>query len=122
MAAWGSSRQRHRQQHRQLLLQDDLGDTDIMAYSAMNAGGDDEDTIFSSGGAIMDALEQKAPGIKKDALSQEKSKQITKLKSSTTVKGVSKINFKVEPVVVKGNKIVSKAIGQNMLAQQAKKN
>ena len=64
MAARGSSRQRHRQQHRQLLQQDDLGDTDIMAYSAMTAGADDETTVFSSGGAIMDALEQKAPVIK----------------------------------------------------------
>lgn len=72
MAAWGRSRQQH--QHRQLLQQDDLGDTDIMAYSAINAGGDDDDTVFSSGGAIMDALEQKAPGTKKEFLSQKAKK------------------------------------------------
>ena len=36
---------------------DDLNDSDIMAYSAVNAGADEgDDSIFSSGGAIMDAL------------------------------------------------------------------
>jgi len=36
---------------------DDLNDSDIMAYSAVNAPADEgEDSIFSSGGAIMDAL------------------------------------------------------------------
>lgn len=42
------------------LSKDDLNDSDIMAYSAINA--DDEagdDSAFSSGGAIMDALAQK---------------------------------------------------------------
>jgi len=42
---------------------DDLNDSDIMAYSAVNAGAEDgEDSIFSSGGAIMDALNKKDPG------------------------------------------------------------
>jgi hypothetical protein len=38
---------------------DDLNDEDIMAYSSLNSNGaDDDDTpAFSSGGAIMDALE-----------------------------------------------------------------
>jgi len=36
---------------------DDLNDSDIMAYSAKDAGADEgDDSIFSSGGAIMDAL------------------------------------------------------------------
>ena len=36
---------------------DDLNDSDIMAYSAVNAPAEEgEDSIFSSGGAIMDAL------------------------------------------------------------------
>lgn len=35
-----------------------MNDSDIMAYSAVNAGEDaGDDSIFSSGGAIMDALE-----------------------------------------------------------------
>ena len=34
-----------------------MNDSDIMAYSAVNAGDDaGDDSIFSSGGAIMDAL------------------------------------------------------------------
>jgi len=28
-----------------------------MAYSTINSGGEDDEAIFSSGGAIMDALE-----------------------------------------------------------------
>ena len=80
MAAWGRSRQQH--QHRQLLQQDDLGDTDIMAYSAMNAGGDDDDTVFSSGGAIMDALEQKAPGTKNKIIAESKPKPSSSLKKA----------------------------------------
>ena len=38
---------------------DDLNDSDIMAYSAKDAGADEgDDSIFSSGGAIMDALKK----------------------------------------------------------------
>ena len=38
---------------------DDLNDSDIMAYSAKDAGADDDEgSIFSSGGAIMDALKK----------------------------------------------------------------
>ena len=40
---------------------DDLNDSDIMAYSTMNAdsaGDDDEPQVLGSGGAIMAALEQ----------------------------------------------------------------
>ena len=41
---------------------DDLNDSDIMAYSAKDAGDDDkDDSIFSSGGAIMDALNGSDP-------------------------------------------------------------
>ena len=41
---------------------DDLNDSDIMAYSAKDAGEDDkDDSIFSSGGAIMDALNGSDP-------------------------------------------------------------
>ena len=51
---------------------DDASDTDILAFSSVNAGaaaeGDDE-SVFGSGGAIMDALVQKDPtfGVKKEA-------------------------------------------------------
>ena len=34
---------------------------------------------------------------------------------------MSKVTFKVEPIVVKGNKIVNQAIKHNMLAQSSKK-
>ncbi len=41
---------------------DDLNDSDIMAYSAKDAGADEgDDSIFSSGGAIMDALNKEEP-------------------------------------------------------------
>ena len=51
--AWG----RHRQSSHSLMQQDDLNDSEILAYSTLNTATDDEDSIFSSGGAIMDALE-----------------------------------------------------------------
>ena len=44
------------------VYKDDLNDSDIMAYSSINAAsdeGEDETTSFESGGAIMDALAQK---------------------------------------------------------------
>jgi len=44
---------------------DDLNDSDIMAYSTMNADNtadDDEPPVLGSGGAIMAALEQKNGG------------------------------------------------------------
>ena len=46
---------------------DDLNDQDIMQYSAINSeGGDEVDApAFSSGGAIMDALAESDPSIKK---------------------------------------------------------
>jgi hypothetical protein len=102
-----------------LQQQDDLGDTDIMAYSAINAGGEDDDAIFSAGGAIMDALEQNQPGIKKEVLAQSAKKLGTQ--SLASKGGASKVNFKLQPVVVKGNKVVSSAISKNILAQQKKK-
>jgi hypothetical protein len=42
---------------------DDLGDTDIMAYSTLNSGKDDDESAFAAGGAIMEALEQTHPAI-----------------------------------------------------------
>lgn len=47
------------------IKKDDLVDTDVMAYSAIAAGEDgDGDGAFSSGGAIMDALEESDPSLK----------------------------------------------------------
>lgn len=44
---------------------DDLVDTDVMAYSAIAAGEDgDDSSAFGSGGAIMDALEESDPSLK----------------------------------------------------------
>ena len=46
------------------VYKDDLNDSDIMAYSSINAAsdeGEDETTSFESGGAIMDALAQSDP-------------------------------------------------------------
>jgi hypothetical protein len=68
--------------NRQLLQSDDFGTEDIMAYTQANKEEEDNDSIFSAGGAIMEALSQQNPGIKKQ------------------------FGFKIEPVVVKGNKII----------------
>jgi hypothetical protein len=38
-----------------------------LAYSAVSTKSEDDDTIFSSGGAIMDALAEQNPGIKEVA-------------------------------------------------------
>jgi len=46
------------------IRKDDLVDTDVMAYSAIAAGEDDETAAFGSGGAIMDALEESDPSLK----------------------------------------------------------
>ena len=44
---------------------DDLDDSDIMAYSGINnEEGENDDSMFSSGGAIMDALAQNDPSFK----------------------------------------------------------
>jgi len=45
--------------------QDDLNDSDILAFSATGSGADGDDELaFGSGGAIMDALAQKNPSFK----------------------------------------------------------
>lgn len=46
--------------------QDDLNDSDILAFSATGSGGadGDDELAFGSGGAIMDALAQKNPSFK----------------------------------------------------------
>jgi hypothetical protein len=44
--------------------QDDVSAQDILAYSNVETKSDEDDNIFSSGGAIMEALEQANPGIK----------------------------------------------------------
>lgn len=41
-----------------LSQQDDVSSQDILAYSAVSTKTDEDDTIFSSGGAIMEALEK----------------------------------------------------------------
>jgi hypothetical protein len=47
-----------------------------MAYSATNAGSDEgDDSIFSSGGAIMDALGGKDPSEEEDKKSKKASKE-----------------------------------------------
>ena len=45
---------------------DDLSDSDVLAFSALNGEGaaSDDGVAFSSGGAIMDALVQKDPSLK----------------------------------------------------------
>ena len=50
--------------------QDDVSAQDILAYSNVETKSDDDDNVFSSGGAIMEALEQANPGIKKAALAE----------------------------------------------------
>jgi len=62
-----------------------LNDSDIMAYSSVNAGGDDgDDSVFSSGGAIMDALGGKDPSEeeenkqKLDTLKKSKKAKVSK--------------------------------------------
>jgi hypothetical protein len=39
-----------------LRLTDVADDNDVLAYSAVNTKDDDDSTVFSSGGAIMEAL------------------------------------------------------------------
>jgi hypothetical protein len=65
---------------------DDLNDSDIMAYSAVNAGADEgDDSIFSSGGAIMDALNIKDPEEQKKKIKlSSKSKVATKKAAKKT--------------------------------------
>ena len=40
-----------------LSQQDDVSESDVLAYSALNTKTEDDDAVFSSGGAIMEALE-----------------------------------------------------------------
>lgn len=49
---------------RQMIKQQDDENNDILAYSAVNTKSEDDDTIFSSGGAILEALAEQNPGIK----------------------------------------------------------
>ena len=61
---------------------DDLNDSDIMAYSAVNAGADEgDDSIFLSGGAIMDALNIKHP--------EEQEKKIKLAQPKLLLSGIS---------------------------------
>lgn len=39
--------------------------TDTLAYSSLTADAKDDDTVLSSGGAIMEALAEQNPGVKK---------------------------------------------------------
>jgi hypothetical protein len=50
---------------RHLLSQqdDDSAATDMLAYSTLGTNTEDDDVAFSSGGAIMEALEKQNPGI-----------------------------------------------------------
>lgn len=43
---------------------DDLGDSDIMEYSAIHADQKEDDAVFESGGAILDALAENDPDFK----------------------------------------------------------
>ena len=50
--------------HLDAKLRDDLNDQDIMAYSAINAGDQDQDTVIQEGGAFEEALEEKEPALR----------------------------------------------------------
>ena len=50
--------------HLHAKLRDDLNDQDIMAYSAINAGDQDQDTVIQEGGAFEEALEEKEPALR----------------------------------------------------------
>ena len=54
----------HKHRHRnQMLIQDDV--KDILAFSSTNVQNEDEEPLaFTSGGAIMDALQEQDPGFK----------------------------------------------------------
>jgi hypothetical protein len=69
---------------------DDLDSEDIMAYSTKDAGDDDgSGEEFSSGGAIMDALAETDPSLKRAARN-------AKAKSSKKPKSLSKKSSKVK--------------------------
>ena len=61
--------------------------TDTLAYSSVLADNKEDETVLSSGGAIMEALAEQNTGVKKS-------------------KEFKLPRIKVEPVVVKNNKIV----------------
>lgn len=49
-----------------------MSETDILAYSAVGTKSEDDDTIFSSGGAILEALAEQNPGINESIHKEQK--------------------------------------------------
>jgi hypothetical protein len=88
-----------------LSLHDDT--SDILNYSAVGTA-DDDDNVFSSGGAIMEALEKQDPDMK-NAIEQEQVLSKMKPRQSLVQQSKKPVGFKIEPVVVKNNKIVKGA-------------
>ena len=80
-----------------LSQQDDVTPSDILAYSTLGTKTEDDDAIFESGGAIMEALEKVDPGI---------TSTVQKETARTKAIASKPKSFKIEPVVVKNNKIV----------------
>ena len=60
-----------------------MSDTEIMEYSAMHAEQNEDDNVFSSGGAILDALAENDPSF---IPKKEEKKNKNPMKSSKTTK------------------------------------
>ena len=83
-----------------LSQQDDVTPSDILAYSTLGTKTEDDDAIFESGGAIMEALEKVDPGIKAEMEHEklrkeaaEKQKRISALQKTKAAKKVEKSKY-----------------------------
>jgi hypothetical protein len=78
---------------------DDVDSNDIMAYSALGGAdaGNDDESVFGAGGAIMEALAQSDPGLGLKASAKKvKGPKKSDIKTAIKNKNLKKIN-KVEP-------------------------
>lgn len=78
---------------------DDVDSNDIMAYSALGGAdaGNDDESVFGAGGAIMEALAQSDPGLGLKASAKKvKGPKKPEIKTAIKYKNLKKIN-KVEP-------------------------
>ena len=86
-----------------LRMQDSEDVNDVLTYASTRAKNEDDDdeSVFSAGGAIMEALAEKDPAAKP---------AVKKTASAPTNGKELKLGFTVQPVVVKNNKIVNKPL------------